>query len=115
VTAGLTPLLAKDATNRDPGCVINISSIASVSPLSVGSRLAASGHGLWSYNTSKAAVNHLTTQLAVTLGPRFITVNAICPGIFPSKMTALGFMKGADKMAEGHPWGAYSYLSPSPV
>ncbi|KAF8268336.1 rhamnolipids biosynthesis 3-oxoacyl-reductase [Lactarius quietus] len=105
VTAGLTPLLAKDATNRDPGSVINISSTASVSPVSVGSRLLGSGHGLWSYNTSKAAVNHLTSQLAVTLGPRFITVNAICPGVFPSKMTAFGFKRGADKMAEGHPWG----------
>ena len=48
MTAGLTPLLAKDATHHNPGCVINISSIASISPVSVGSRLASPGSGLWS-------------------------------------------------------------------
>jgi len=107
VTVGLTPLLAKDSTNHNPGRVINISSVAAISPLAVGSRLANNGNGVWSYNTSKAAVNHLTSQLAVTLGPKFITVNAICPGVFPSKMTAFGFKSagGAEKLAEGHPWG----------
>ncbi|KAI0305293.1 hypothetical protein B0F90DRAFT_1703223 [Multifurca ochricompacta] len=80
VTAGLTPLLAKDSTNHDPARVINISSIAGFSANASGSRLAGGDNGLWSYNTSKAAVNHLTSQLAVTLGPQFITVNAICPG-----------------------------------
>jgi NAD(P)-dependent dehydrogenase (short-subunit alcohol dehydrogenase family) len=107
VTAGLTPLLAKDSTNHEPGCVINISSVAAISAVAGGSRLSSSGNGLWSYSASKAAVNHLTSQLAVTLGPKFITVNAICPGVFPSKMTAFGFKSagGAEKMAEGHPWG----------
>lgn len=107
VTAGLAPLLVKDSTSHDPGRVINISSVAAFSPLAGGSRLMSSGTGVWSYNTSKAAVNHLTSQLAVTLGPQFVTVNAICPGIFPSKMTAFGYKMagGADKLAEGHPWG----------
>jgi len=106
VTVGFTPLLAKDSTNNDPGRVINISSIAGFSPIADRSRLAGKGRGLWSYHTSKAAVNHLTSQLAVTLGPRFITVNAICPGVFPSKMTAYGFKQGgAKELAEGHPWG----------
>jgi len=107
VTVGFTPLLAKDSTNHDPGHVINISSIAGFSPLAGSSKLAGGDSGLWSYNTSKAAVNHLTSQLAVTLGPQFITVNAICPGVFPSKMTAYGFKHGggAAGMAEGHPWG----------
>lgn len=36
--------------------------------------------GLWSYNTSKSAANALTQQMAVSLGKRFITVNAILPG-----------------------------------
>ncbi|KAH9985639.1 rhamnolipids biosynthesis 3-oxoacyl-reductase [Russula compacta] len=106
ITAGLTPLLAKDATNHDPGRVINLSSIAGISPLATGT-VTSPGTGVWSYNTSKAAVNHLTSQLAVTLGPQFITVNAICPGVFPSKMTAFSFRQagGAKGMAEGHPWG----------
>jgi len=106
VTVGFTSLLSKDSTNYDPGRVINISSVAGFSPLAGGSMLAVKGNGLWSYNTSKAAVNHLTSQLAVTLGSKFITVNAICPGVFPSKMTAYGFKHGgAEGMATGHPWG----------
>ncbi|KAF8480280.1 rhamnolipids biosynthesis 3-oxoacyl-reductase [Russula ochroleuca] len=106
VTAGFTPLLAKDSNNHDPARVINISSIAGLSPIADRSKLAGNGNGLWSYHTSKAAVNHLTSQLAVTLGPQFITVNAICPGVFPSKMTAFGFKRaGAEGMAGGHPWG----------
>ncbi|KAF8500246.1 hypothetical protein F5888DRAFT_1680438 [Russula emetica] len=107
VTVGFTPLLAKDSNNRDPARVINISSIAALSPVADRSKLAGEGNGLWSYHTSKAAVNHLTSQLAVTLGPKFITVNAICPGVFPSKMTAFGFKHagGAKGIAGGHPWG----------
>jgi len=106
LTAGLTPFLEKDASARDPGRVINISSTASVSAHAEASSVAGDGHGLWSYNTSKAAVNHLTSQLAVTLAKRKITVNAICPGLFPSKMTAFGFKRmGEDVMAAGHPMG----------
>ncbi|KAI0267297.1 rhamnolipids biosynthesis 3-oxoacyl-reductase [Gloeopeniophorella convolvens] len=105
VTAGLTPLLEKDSTNHDPARVINISSVAAFSPHAAGTQLAGPGNGLWSYNTSKAAVNHLTSQLAVTLIEKRITVNAICPGVFPSKMTAFGLRTAGSRMAEGHPWG----------
>jgi len=107
MTVGLADLLAKDATNHAPGCVINISSVAGFSPLADGVRLSSGGNVLHSYNASKAAVNHLTTTLAVTLAKRFITVNAICPGIFPSKMTAFGVKQagGVDEMGKGNPFG----------
>ncbi|KAG1894467.1 NAD(P)-binding protein [Suillus fuscotomentosus] len=42
-------------------------------------------------------LNHLTSILAVKLGPQKITVNAICPGIFPTKMTAFGFKNAGEK------------------
>jgi NAD(P)-dependent dehydrogenase (short-subunit alcohol dehydrogenase family) len=42
----------------------------------------------YSYSASKAAVHHLTRQLAVDLAADNINVNAIAPGFFPSKMTA---------------------------
>ncbi|KAJ6606101.1 hypothetical protein DFH09DRAFT_1269181 [Mycena vulgaris] len=104
MTSGLSDYLTKDATSVDPGRVINISSTASVDPHSEG-LLSEAGNGTWSYQSSKAAVNHLTSQLAVKLAPSFITVNAILPGVFPSKMTAFGFKKSGDKMVAGQPMG----------
>lgn len=41
-----------------------------------------------SYNATKHGVVGLTRQLAAEWGPYGITVNAICPGFFPSRMTA---------------------------
>ncbi|OJA19214.1 hypothetical protein AZE42_06772 [Rhizopogon vesiculosus] len=105
LTSGLSAWLAKDASALDPGRVINISSVASVTPHAE-SMVSADGHGTWSYNVSKAAVNHLTSILAVKLGPQKITVNAICPGIFPTKMTAFGFKNtGEAKIVATQPTG----------
>ncbi|KAK0229094.1 hypothetical protein EDD85DRAFT_851535 [Armillaria nabsnona] len=107
MTAGLTELLAKDSDAYDPGRVINISSTASVEPESEHS-LSSPGNGTWSYQPSKAAVNHLTSSLAVKLGPRHVTVNAILPGLFPSKMTAFGFKTTGEKaFIASQPTGRY--------
>ncbi|KAJ7237704.1 hypothetical protein B0H12DRAFT_102533 [Mycena haematopus] len=104
MTAGLTDYLTKDSTSRDPARVINISSTASVVPHSEGD-LSAEGNGTWSYQPSKAAVNHLTSQLAVKLAQKFVTVNAILPGVYPSKMTAFGFKTSGEKMVAKQPMG----------
>ncbi|KAH8102155.1 putative NADPH-dependent beta-ketoacyl reductase [Cristinia sonorae] len=105
LTVALTPLLEKDSTKLDPASVINISSVASLIAVTQVSAPAADNYGLWSYHTSKAAVNHLTAQLAVTLAKKNIHVNAIIPGLFPSKMTAFAFsMKGAN-VGKGLPTG----------
>ncbi|KAF7334989.1 hypothetical protein MVEN_02249100 [Mycena venus] len=105
MTAGLSDYLIKDSTSTDPGRVINISSTASVIPHSEG-ELSADGNGTWSYQPSKAAVNHLTSQLAVKLAPSFVTVNAILPGVFPSKMSAFGLKTSGDKIVSRQPMGA---------
>ncbi|MES2071676.1 MAG: SDR family oxidoreductase [Pseudomonadota bacterium] len=66
---------------RKQGRIINIASIAG---------LAGNGPGTMktiAYNTSKAAVINFTRALAGEWGPYGITVNAIAPGFFPSKMT----------------------------
>jgi len=111
MTAGLSDLLIKDSNNRDPGRVINISSTASVEPRSE-SPLSSEGNGTWSYQPSKAAVNHLTSTLAFKLSPDHVTVNAICPGFFPSKMTAFGLKTaGEDVLKAGQPTGRYGHPS----
>jgi NAD(P)-dependent dehydrogenase (short-subunit alcohol dehydrogenase family) len=60
-----------------PGCVINVSSLAGVRP--VGSSIP--------YAASKAALNHTTRLLAVTLGPD-VRVNAVAPGLVDTPWTA---------------------------
>jgi NAD(P)-dependent dehydrogenase (short-subunit alcohol dehydrogenase family) len=107
MTAGLSDLLSKNKDNRDPGRVINISSTASVEPSSEGA-LSSEGNGTWSYQTSKAAVNHLTSQLAYKLNAENVTVNAICPGLFPSKMTAFGIKNyGEENFNSVQPTGRF--------
>lgn len=82
LTQALTPLLEATAIAADdPSRVINIGSMDGLHIPTV------TGVGTYAYTASKAAVHHLTRHLAVELGPRNITVNAIAPGFFPSKMT----------------------------
>ena len=81
LTRDLTPLLEKAASKDDPARVINIGSMEGLHVPTV------HGTGNYAYTASKAAVHHLTRHLAVELGRRQITVNAIAPGFFPSRMT----------------------------
>ena len=66
---------------RQSGKIINIASIA-------GLRGSATTTTTIAYNTSKGAVVNLTRALASEWGKYNINVNAICPGFFPSKMSA---------------------------
>ena len=59
------------------GCVVNVSSHAGVRPK--GSSIP--------YAASKAALNHVTRLLAVTLGPE-VRVNAVAPGLVDTPLTA---------------------------
>lgn len=79
LTQRLMPLLQAAATADDNARVINIGSIDGqhVSPIET-----------YSYAASKAAVLHLTRMMAKNLAARNVTVNAIAPGYFPSRMTA---------------------------
>lgn len=63
------------------GRIINIASIAGLKGNPPGAQPTPA------YNTSKAAVINMTRALASEWGPHGITVNAIAPGMFPSKMT----------------------------
>ena len=80
LTRELLPLLEKAATPADPARVINLGSIDGLKP---------PFYEVYAYSASKAAVHHLTRDLAVKLAGRNITVNAIAPGPFPRQMTAV--------------------------
>jgi len=82
---------------RRGGRIINVASIAGLN----GNTLAMN---TIAYNTSKGAVINFTRTLGAEWGKYNITVNAICPGFFPSKMTA-GLMAtiGEDRLAASAP------------
>jgi NAD(P)-dependent dehydrogenase (short-subunit alcohol dehydrogenase family) len=79
LTQAFLPLLKAAASPEDPARVINVGSIDGlhVNPMP---------H--YPYSASKAGVHHLTRHLARELGPSSITVNAVAPGPFESKMMA---------------------------
>jgi NAD(P)-dependent dehydrogenase (short-subunit alcohol dehydrogenase family) len=79
------------------GRIINIASIA-------GLRGSTGEMQTIAYNTSKGAVVNFTRALAGSWGRYGITVNALAPGFFPSKMTkGIIDMVGVEKLAEGAP------------
>ncbi|KAK0727401.1 hypothetical protein B0T26DRAFT_640326 [Lasiosphaeria miniovina] len=93
------PLLESRASVADPSRVVITASVAGLSVGTLGK------NGTYGYSASKAAVIHLGRNLAVELGPRHITVNSICPGFFPSKMS-IGLLKeagGVDEIAKTNP------------
>lgn len=108
-TVGLHDLLTKGATADMPSRVINIASMAGVQTVdvTVGDEggLAAPGSGTFSYGPSKAAAIHLSKMQASKLMPHHVTVNCICPGVFPSRMTAFGMQSAMDTLTSGQPSG----------
>jgi len=81
---------------RRHGRIINVASIAGL-----GGSLAMK---FIAYGTSKGAVVNFTRTLAAEWGPHGITVNALAPGFFPSKMTQ-GTLDalGVERLAAGAP------------
>jgi len=94
----LSQLIAKRSMiARQRGRIINTASIAGLGGNPPEMQTIA-------YNTSKGAVINFTRALAAEWGRYGITVNAICPGFFPSKMT-MGTLKamGEEKLAAQAP------------
>ena len=82
LTQALLPQLRAAASVADPARVLMIGSVDGLSVPVFDS---------FAYSASKAAVHQLSTHLAAALAPEHVTVNALAPGLFPSKMTAFLF------------------------
>ena len=96
LTRFMLPLLEKAATDDDPARVINIGSIDG---------LQAPALETYAYSASKAAVHHLTRVLAHRLAPSRVTVNAIAPGPFESKMMEATLARFGDAIRASCPLG----------
>jgi NAD(P)-dependent dehydrogenase (short-subunit alcohol dehydrogenase family) len=93
LTKFLVPLLEAAGTADEPARVINIGSVEGFSVPVLEN---------YSYSASKAAVHHLTRHLAKRLAPT-ITVNAVAPGPFESKMMAATLEAFGEQIAANAP------------
>jgi NAD(P)-dependent dehydrogenase (short-subunit alcohol dehydrogenase family) len=83
LTQALAPQLRAAASADDPARVINVGSIDGGFHVPM--------YEAYAYSASKAAVHQLSRHLGRFLAADHVTVNAIAPGLFPSKMTAFLF------------------------
>ncbi|MCW5893044.1 MAG: SDR family oxidoreductase [bacterium] len=95
LTRACVPLLEAAAGPGDPGRVINIGSIDGLRVPMLET---------FAYSSSKAAVHHLSRVLAARLAPK-ITVNAVAPGPFESKMMAVTLDRFRDAIVASCPLG----------
>jgi 3-oxoacyl-[acyl-carrier protein] reductase len=73
----MTRAVAPYMISKRSGRIVNISSVSGEK----------GGRGQTNYAASKGAVNAFTRALAVELGPRKITVNAVAPGVIETEMS----------------------------
>jgi NAD(P)-dependent dehydrogenase (short-subunit alcohol dehydrogenase family) len=81
---------------RQRGRIVNVASITGLGGNPPGMNTLA-------YNTSKGAVINMTRALACEWGRHGITVNALCPGFFPSRMTRGTLERIGDELAAHAP------------
>jgi NAD(P)-dependent dehydrogenase (short-subunit alcohol dehydrogenase family) len=94
LTRAFLPLLEAAGTHEDPARVINIGSIDGLHVPSLPT---------YAYSASKAGLHHMTRVLASELGPKHVTVNAVAPGPFESKMMAATLKSFGNTIAQAAP------------
>jgi NAD(P)-dependent dehydrogenase (short-subunit alcohol dehydrogenase family) len=96
LTRRLTPMLERAASDDDPARVINIGSVDGIGVPALET---------YAYGASKAAVHHLSRILARKLARKRITVNAVAPGPFQSRMMRATLERLGDSVAGQVPLG----------
>ena len=96
LTQQLLQPLEKAARPGDPARVINIGSADGIRPPLLET---------YAYSASKAGLHQLTRHLARRLAAQNITVNAVAPGPFQSKMMEATIEKFRDQIISGVPLG----------
>jgi NAD(P)-dependent dehydrogenase (short-subunit alcohol dehydrogenase family) len=74
------------------GAVVNVSSVAGTRP----------EPGIGMYGASKAALTHVTKELAVELGPK-VRVNAVAPAVVKTRFATALFEGREDEVAATYP------------
>ncbi len=74
------------------GSIVNVASVGGMRPAPI----------LGAYNISKAALIHLTHQLAAELAP-VVRVNAVAPGVVKTRLAGSLWQEREDQAAAGHP------------
>lgn len=107
LTRDLLPLLDNAATSQDGARVIMVGSVAGFRPQTIDAI---------AYDTSKAAIHHMTRGLAAKLARRpnggHILVNAIAPGLVPTKMSeGIAYVTSSpmEELAKSIPLERYGY------
>ena len=98
LTQKLLPLLRKGARAQDPARVINVASIEGLKPDML---------EIYSYSAAKGGFIMLSRSLARHLAKEHITVNALAPGPFHTKMMAGTIAAHGDELMAGVPLGRF--------
>ena len=77
----LSKLFVPEMIEKGSGSVVNVASTLGVIP----------GQGSLSYGVSKAALVHLTKNMAIDLTDSGVRVNCVCPGLIETPMTGMLF------------------------
>ena len=93
-TVKFLPLLRAGASAEDPARVINVGSIDGIQVPALET---------YAYSACKAGLHHMTHVLAGKLAPEDVTVNAIAPGPFQSKMMAATLEQFGEGIAKSNP------------
>jgi NAD(P)-dependent dehydrogenase (short-subunit alcohol dehydrogenase family) len=99
LTRDAVSLLEQAASEKDPARIVNIGSMDGIH-VPIVQRVPT-----FAYSASKAALHHLTRVMAVELGKKRITVNAVAPGFFESRMTDYVFEHFLSDIEEDCPLG----------